>query len=38
LTITREGADVWTGDASTAGLHRKFGVLVNPVVRGRPRT
>jgi 2-dehydro-3-deoxy-D-arabinonate dehydratase len=28
LTISRDGADVWAGSASTAGLHRKFGELV----------
>lgn len=33
LTITRDGADVWTGDASTAGLHRKFGELIDHLYR-----
>jgi 2-dehydro-3-deoxy-D-arabinonate dehydratase len=33
LTITRDGADVWAGSASTAGLHRKFGELVEHLYR-----
>jgi len=33
LTITRGGADVWAGTASTAGLHRKFGELVEHLYR-----
>ena len=33
LVITRDGADVWTGSASTAGLHRKFGELVDYLYR-----
>jgi 2-dehydro-3-deoxy-D-arabinonate dehydratase len=33
LTIARDGADVWTGDASTAGLHRKFGELIEHLYR-----
>jgi len=33
LTITRDGTDVWTGDASTAGLHRKFGELIDHLYR-----
>jgi 2-dehydro-3-deoxy-D-arabinonate dehydratase len=33
LTITRGGTDVWAGSASTAGLHRKFGELVEHLYR-----
>jgi 2-dehydro-3-deoxy-D-arabinonate dehydratase len=33
LTIARDGADVWAGSASTAGLHRKFGELVEHLYR-----
>jgi 2-dehydro-3-deoxy-D-arabinonate dehydratase len=33
LTISRAGADVWAGSASTAGLHRKFGELVDYLYR-----
>jgi 2-dehydro-3-deoxy-D-arabinonate dehydratase len=33
LVISRNGADVWTGSASTAGLHRKFGELVEYLYR-----
>jgi 2-dehydro-3-deoxy-D-arabinonate dehydratase len=33
LTIARDGADVWTGAASTAGLQRKFGDLVDHLYR-----
>ena len=33
LTISRDGADVWAGSASTAGLHRKFGELVEYLYR-----
>ncbi len=33
LSIGRDGADVWTGSASTAGLHRKFGELVEYLYR-----
>jgi 2-dehydro-3-deoxy-D-arabinonate dehydratase len=33
LIISRGGADVWTGSASTAGLHRKFGELVDYLYR-----
>jgi 2-dehydro-3-deoxy-D-arabinonate dehydratase len=33
LTIARNGADVWTGNASTAGLHRKFGELIEHLYR-----
>ena len=33
LTISRDGADVWTGSTSTAGLHRKFGELVEYLYR-----
>lgn len=33
LTIRRGGADVWDGTASTAGLHRKFGDLVEHLYR-----
>jgi fumarylacetoacetate (FAA) hydrolase family protein len=35
LTITRDGAGIWAGTASTAGLHRKFGELVEHLYRGR---
>jgi 2-dehydro-3-deoxy-D-arabinonate dehydratase len=33
LTITRDGAGIWAGTASTAGLHRKFGELVEHLYR-----
>jgi 2-dehydro-3-deoxy-D-arabinonate dehydratase len=33
LTIGRDGADVWAGSASTAGLHRRFGELVEYLYR-----
>jgi 2-dehydro-3-deoxy-D-arabinonate dehydratase len=33
LWIGRDGADVWTGSASTAGLHRRFGDLVEHLYR-----
>jgi 2-dehydro-3-deoxy-D-arabinonate dehydratase len=33
LTITRGGADVWAGTASTSGLHRKLGELVEHLYR-----
>jgi 2-dehydro-3-deoxy-D-arabinonate dehydratase len=33
LTISRDGADVWAGSTSTAGLHRKFGELVEYLYR-----
>jgi 2-dehydro-3-deoxy-D-arabinonate dehydratase len=33
LTISRDGAEVWSGTASTAGLHRKFGELVDYLYR-----
>ena len=33
LCIGRDGADVWTGSASTAGLHRRFGDLVEHLYR-----
>ena len=33
LTISRGGADIWAGTASTAGLHRKFGELVDYLYR-----
>ena len=33
LTIGRDGADIWAGSASTAGLHRKFGELVEYLYR-----
>ena len=33
LMITRDGAGIWTGTASTAGLHRKFGELVEHLYR-----
>ena len=33
LTISRDGADIWAGTASTAGLHRKFGELVEYLYR-----
>jgi 2-dehydro-3-deoxy-D-arabinonate dehydratase len=33
MTISRGGADIWTGSASTAGLHRKFGELVEYLYR-----
>ena len=33
LTISRDGADIWAGSASTAGLHRKFGELTEFLYR-----
>jgi 2-dehydro-3-deoxy-D-arabinonate dehydratase len=33
LIIGRGGADIWSGSASTAGLHRKFGELVEYLYR-----
>jgi 2-dehydro-3-deoxy-D-arabinonate dehydratase len=33
LSIGRGGADIWSGSASTAGLHRKFGELVEYLYR-----
>jgi 2-dehydro-3-deoxy-D-arabinonate dehydratase len=33
LSISRGGADIWAGTASTAGLHRKFGELVEYLYR-----
>ena len=33
LTIRRDGADIWTGSASTAGLHRRFDELVEYLYR-----
>jgi 2-dehydro-3-deoxy-D-arabinonate dehydratase len=33
LWIGRDGTDVWTGSASTAGLHRRFGDLVEHLYR-----
>ena len=33
LTISRDGTDIWSGSASTAGLHRRFGELVDYLVR-----
>jgi 2-dehydro-3-deoxy-D-arabinonate dehydratase len=33
LAITRDGAGIWAGTASTAGLHRKFGELVEHLYR-----
>ena len=33
LMITRDGAGIWAGTASTAGLHRKFGELVEHLYR-----
>jgi 2-dehydro-3-deoxy-D-arabinonate dehydratase len=33
LTITRDGGAVWAGTASTAGLHRRFGELVEHLYR-----
>jgi len=33
MTIGRDGTGVWTGSASTAGLHRRFGELVEYLYR-----
>jgi 2-dehydro-3-deoxy-D-arabinonate dehydratase len=33
LAISRDGADLWSGSASTAGLHRRFGELVDHLLR-----
>jgi 2-dehydro-3-deoxy-D-arabinonate dehydratase len=33
LIITRDGDGIWAGTASTAGLHRKFGELVEHLYR-----
>ncbi|MGH3205222.1 MAG: fumarylacetoacetate hydrolase family protein [Streptosporangiaceae bacterium] len=33
LMITRDGAGIWAGTASTAGLHRRFGELVEHLYR-----
>jgi 2-dehydro-3-deoxy-D-arabinonate dehydratase len=33
LMITRDGAGIWAGTASTAGLHRTFGELVEHLYR-----
>jgi 2-dehydro-3-deoxy-D-arabinonate dehydratase len=33
LTISRAGTDVWSGSASTAGLHRRFDDLVGYLLR-----
>jgi 2-dehydro-3-deoxy-D-arabinonate dehydratase len=33
LMITRDGASIWAGTASTAGLHRRFGELVEHLYR-----
>jgi 2-dehydro-3-deoxy-D-arabinonate dehydratase len=33
LTISRDGADIWAGSASTAGLHRTLGELVEYLYR-----
>ena len=33
LTISRDGSDIWSGAASTAGLHRRFGELVDYLLR-----
>jgi 2-dehydro-3-deoxy-D-arabinonate dehydratase len=33
LTIGRDGCDIWAGSASTAGLHRKFGELIEYLYR-----
>ena len=33
LAISRAGAEVWTGSACTAGLHRRFGELVGYLYR-----
>jgi 2-dehydro-3-deoxy-D-arabinonate dehydratase len=33
LAITRDGVGIWAGTASTAGLHRTFGQLVEHLYR-----
>jgi 2-dehydro-3-deoxy-D-arabinonate dehydratase len=33
LAISRDGTDIWSGSASTAGLHRRFGELVDYLLR-----
>lgn len=33
LTISRDRTDIWSGSASTAGLHRRFGELVDFLLR-----